>query len=230
MSKYDFLKQLIDLTEEYEDSEGSYPSDIEIFSNWLTYRVERQNVELGAKPKTYALTDDFNKVQSNEAQISRHVGALYKFAKHYTKKILQNTPVNSIDEFGFLASLTTRQDYTKTELINQNLIEITSGTEIIKRLVKKNFAEESKDPDDGRGKRVRITRKGLEVVVGIFNQMGDAANIVSGNLTEFEKKQLIQILSKLEHFHHAIHENDRNSELSEIAKKYLSAKNVKILN
>ncbi len=222
MSKYKFLKKLIDLAEEYEVSEGTKPDDVETFNVWLAYRIEKQKIANNANTKIYSVNDDFNKVQTQEALISRQVGALYKFAKHYTKKILLNTPVNSIDEFGFLASLTTRKDYTKTELINQNLIEITSGTEIIKRLIRKDYAKESKDPDDGRGKRVSITRKGLEVVVGIFNQMGDAANIVAGNLSEFEKKQLVQILSKLEHFHHIVHENDRNSELPDIAKKYLT--------
>ncbi len=221
MSKYDFVKQLIDLAEEYETTEGKTPADIETFALWLTYRSDTNRKNEGLKNKTYSVSDDFNKAQSVEAHISRQVGALYKFAKHYTKKILQNTPVNSIDEFGFLASLTTRKDYSKTELINQNLIEITSGTEIIKRLIKKGYASETKDPEDGRGKRVAITRLGLGIVVGIFNKMGDAANIIAGNLTDFEKKQLITILSKLEQFHHEIHEHDRNSELSEITEKYL---------
>jgi hypothetical protein len=70
---------------------------------------------------------------------------MFRFAKQYSKKALENTNLKTIDDFGFLSSLIVAESMTKTELINRHVLEITTGMEIIKRLHTLGFMEELKE-------------------------------------------------------------------------------------
>ncbi len=110
---------------------------------------------------------------------------------------------------------------TKTELCNHNLLEITSGNEIIKRLLKNKLIEEYKDPDDRRSKRVKITDEGKKLLIQSFSKMDKVSRIVAGNLGTEEKIELLTILNKLDDFHKVIHDNDWKSDIDDISQKYL---------
>jgi hypothetical protein len=52
---------------------------------------------------------------------------MYRYAKGYIKKALQESIIQTPDEFSFLITLMTFESLTKTELINKQVIEKTSG-------------------------------------------------------------------------------------------------------
>lgn len=64
---------------------------------------------------------------------------MFKYAKNYLKKALENSIINTPDEFSFLITMLANSSFTKTELINKLVTEKTSGIETIKRLIKKVF-------------------------------------------------------------------------------------------
>ena len=92
----------------------------------------------------------------------------------------------------------------------------SSGMGVIKRLLKKGIIEEFPNPDDKRGKFLRLTKKGKEAVEGGYQKAPMAANLVSKNLNEKEKKRLLHLLKKLDSFHYPIY-------LNENQKDYLSS-------
>jgi hypothetical protein len=61
------------------------------------------------------------------------VTLLFRYAKGYIKKALQDSIIQTADEFAF--NLITFESLTKTELISKQVMEKTSGVEVIKRLV-----------------------------------------------------------------------------------------------
>jgi DNA-binding MarR family transcriptional regulator len=194
-SRYEFLRKVMDLVETFED-QHSQP-DIASFTLWLNAQVFPPNIpQADGKP---LFTEG-----TLESNIARIVGNLYKFTKQYTKKALQQSPILTLDDFGFLAYVYFRPAMTKSELIKVNLMEISSGTEVIKRLIKSGLAEEFPDEKDSRAKSLRITTEGREVMRAVFREMGKVAQIVAGNLAHEERIQLLSLLTKLDNFHHQL--------------------------
>ena len=112
--------------------------------------------------------------------------------------------------------LLTHDSLSKTELINKNVHEKTTGMEIIKRLLRMGLISQFDDDLDKRSQRVAITEKGKYTIFSILDKMEDVSKIVSGNLSDLEKHTLKQLLEKLDHFHYDIFINDRQTELSDI--------------
>jgi MarR family transcriptional regulator, lower aerobic nicotinate degradation pathway regulator len=182
----------MDLVEEYESGEN--PQNLAMFTLWLNNRV----FPFHTQPDQELSLPAGGTLESN---IARIVGNLYKYTKQYTKKALQNSPILTLDDFGFLAYLYFRPAMTKSELIRENLMEISSGTEVIKRLLKSELIEEFQDDRDSRAKSLRITQSGRDITREVFREMGKVAQIVAGNLSREERIQLLALLTKLDDFH-----------------------------
>jgi MarR family transcriptional regulator, lower aerobic nicotinate degradation pathway regulator len=191
-SRYEFLRKVIDLVEEYESGEN--PQNLALFTLWLNNRVFPSHNQ----PDQELSLPAGGTLESN---IARIVGNLYKYTKQYTKKALQQSPIMTLDDFGFLAYLYFRPAMTKSELIRENLMEISSGTEVIKRLLKSGLIEEFQDDRDSRAKSLRITQFGRDITREVFREMGKVAQIVAGNLSREERIQLLVLLTKLDDFH-----------------------------
>lgn len=198
MSNTPVIAQLISRFQEFE-KEVKEPT-IAGFSYWLQQKDSSPNmkhhIQMGNKD-SYASEG----VNDTDSAIGILLGMLNKYAKHYSKIALENLPLNTIDEFGYLAHLSTHQKITKTELILRSLDGKTTGTDIIRRLVNQGLAKEIINPKDKRSKLLQITEKGKKIIYQAYVKMGAVSTKVTGNLTNVEKKQLLQILSKLELFH-----------------------------
>jgi DNA-binding MarR family transcriptional regulator len=144
---------------------------------------------------------------------------MYRYAKSYVKKALAGKIIQTADEFSFLITLLTFESLTKTELINKQIIEKTSGTEIIKRLLNLELITEFADPDDKRSVRVAITPKGKQEIATLLPEMGVVSHIVTGNLTDNEISTLSYMLKKLDFYHNDIFMNKRHYSLDELVVK-----------
>jgi DNA-binding MarR family transcriptional regulator len=215
-------KNLIEITkylEEFEAVNSAKPFDVERFAYWLSEKVAQ-------KPRSLSeVTVDISesiKQQSHDVQISIMIGRMGKYARVYTKKILAKTKLSGLDDYGFIATLMFRESMTKSELTHHNLMEsVTSGADIIKRLVKHGYVEEFDDEDDKRSRRVRITQVGKLLMFKIFEEMDTVSSIITGNLTGDEKLFLLHYLNKLDNLHTDIYNNDRKAELEAIKMKYI---------
>lgn len=208
----DLLSNLLKHIQEYSDEHGN--SDIKQFSIYLKDKV--------IIPNSTTHNSGFNKEDYNnytnypEIELSALLTALYRFSKHYVKKAFQNTSINTIDEFGFLASLLREKSLLKKELINKHLLETSSGSEILKRLIKNGLIYEYPDERDRRAKRVSLTDTGRKEIFNVFDDMYKVSQIISGNLSKNELRNALQILNKLNYFHHEVHKTQRNSDLYEL--------------
>ncbi len=72
----------------------------------------------------------------------------------------------------------------------KNVHEKPSGFAVIKRLLKHDLVNERNDGNDKRSKRVFLTDKGKALFFATVKQLNKVALIVSGDLTQDEKKQL----------------------------------------
>jgi DNA-binding MarR family transcriptional regulator len=164
------------------------------------------------------LTDDSteNKIATD---VSILVSLLFRYAKNYIKKALKDSRINSADEFSFLITLLTYDSLSKQELINLQVMEKTSGIEIINRLIKKGFITQLDDEIDKRSKRIKMTAFGRQEVIAILPQMKIVSKIVLGRLTKDEHHVLVYLLRKLDHFHNDIFMNEKHLDLDDIILK-----------
>ncbi len=148
-----------------------------------------------------------------DGMISILLGRMGRYAKLYTKKALDGHSLASLDEFVLLAAITqyerTNGEPTKSEVYAATLTEVTTGSEIMRRLDKAGLVEECADTKDKRMKRVRLTPHGKEVFFQAAQQMGEASHIVAGTLSAPQKAELIHLLTLLDTFHSAIYTGHR---------------------
>jgi MarR family transcriptional regulator, lower aerobic nicotinate degradation pathway regulator len=218
MNKYELLKDLLFYLEDFENESNKI--DIKEFSIYL-----KDKVFSGERPKKAAVegfdyVPGMNYRDIPEVEFSTLVGTMFRFARHYVKKALENSAIKSLDEFGFLATLVEKEQLNKSELINVHLMEISSGSEILKRLVKKNFIQEIEDIKDKRGVRVELTNLGRKEIFAAFGEMYKVSQVVKGNLTTNELTEMNFLLNKLKSFHWNIHENDKSANIDFLVQKY----------
>ncbi|MCB0652127.1 MAG: winged helix-turn-helix transcriptional regulator [Saprospiraceae bacterium] len=213
------IKELLDYVEEYE-KEGKQ-GGIKAFSIFLRGKV--MEPEAPREPeKTFDQQDFRNFKTYPEVEFSTLLTGLYRFAKHYLKKAFTQTAFKTIDEFGFLATLLRDHSLLKNELINEHLLEMSSGSEIIKRLVKNGLIYEYPDEHDRRAKRVSLTVKGQREVFMAFNDMHKVSEIIIGDLKKHELMEALAIFNKLTFFHQHIHQRDKHTDIETLHEKYVN--------
>ncbi|MEZ0483370.1 MarR family winged helix-turn-helix transcriptional regulator [Fibrella aquatica] len=217
MMTYDFLKQLIAQAEAFEqatpDTDNHTVTD---FATWISQQ----------SPPTTAMEPDPSKDNQLpvDTEIAVMVSYLYRYARLYSKKALAHTPLTTIDEFSYIIMLLEGPPPTKTELIERNIHEKTTGTEILRRLINAGLIEQFDDPVDKRSKRVKLTESGQSLLMSLWGDMTDVSTLVSGNLTAVEKEQLARLLRKLHLFHNPIFINERELPIADLVER-LKSKN-----
>jgi DNA-binding MarR family transcriptional regulator len=154
--------------------------------------------------------------RNTKSDISILIVLMSHYAKWYIKKVLRESNLQTPDEFSFLITLMTYDSLSKIELITKQVMEKTSGTEVIRRLIKRGLIVESVDENDKRSIRVSITKSGIDEVLRLLPQMSKVTKIVVGNLSAEEINTLSYLLKKLDYFHNDIYLNKRGKSLSDI--------------
>ncbi len=194
---YSIIKDVINLVEEFENQnkKNDFQNDVDGFKEWILSK-NNQNID----------TDSFyyegkENGRSKESVISTLLVHLNRYAKLYSKAVIQDSIFTTQDEFIFLITLKTFGNMTKMELIKRNIQDKPNGMQIINRLIKQGLVHQENDVKDKRSKIISITKEGSAALEDKMNDIRNATNIVSGNLSSEEKKQLIYLLNKLEDFH-----------------------------
>lgn len=214
--KKDVLVELVDLLYEFDsDYQEAKTYTVKEFIGFLNARVGIENITMRkihgeAEPHIQTIRHDSN---SDTAIL---ITLMFRYAKSYIKKALQESPIQTADEFAFLITLITYDSLTKTELINKQVMEKTSGVEVIKRLLSQEMIREFADDQDKRSVRVAITTKGKKELEKILPEMAKVSKIVVGNLTKPEINTLTYLLKKLDFFHNDIFMNKRTLALDQI--------------
>jgi DNA-binding MarR family transcriptional regulator len=216
-NKLNLVKKLLKFIEDYENEMNN--DDLNQFSIYLYENLTKK--ESDAKSVPEEIKDFKNYKQIPTVEFSTLLVQLFKYARSYTKKVFQDKPWNSLDEYGFLASLLVTESMSKHDLSEMHMLEMSSGSEIIKRLLKNNLIHEFTDIDDKRIKRVALTENGRTELLSAFEEMHKVSKIVIGNLSNEELFKAINIFRKLSLFHNQIHKYDRNAEIPELYSKYI---------
>lgn len=207
---YNLLKSLLPLMERYEQ-ENAGSDNLHEFLRWAN--KDQKEVSSGNRAQL-----EIPPGENLEGVLGKYIVFLYRYARTYVKKALEDTSLSHFDDFAFLVTLFVDQSLSKTVLIQKNIMDKSSGAEIIKRLIRQGFMEEFPSEMDKRSKMVRLTESGTIALMQSFEKMGQVSMLISGNLNESEKILLFELLHKLHHFHLPIFMEQRNESIQDILK------------
>jgi len=119
----------------------------------------------------------------------------------YMRIALRDTPLPAIEDVMLCSALYHLDESRKTDIINFAMMEISTGTGNLNRLIEKGFVEERIDPDDKRSKLLVLSASGTKALKQCFAKAKMARDIFLADLTEDDKKLVANILNPLQEKH-----------------------------
>ncbi|NRB52908.1 MAG: winged helix DNA-binding protein [Saprospiraceae bacterium] len=209
---YQPIKALIDHFEAFESSTGQ--TDLGQFASWLNNTLNGPQAEEAVEQKA----------EQVDQGILQSFGELSHHARHYVKKLVRDTPLSSWNDLVVVIVLYHMGSQRKSDVIQQSLMDLSPGIEVLKRLIKRGIIIEEPDPADKRAKRVELSKEGRALYESLQSEIQIAGQIVAGNLTTKEKWLILPLLQKLVHFHQPIFVDDTGASLQDIFRKYIKSR------
>lgn len=209
---YPLLHELLDLVERYEEFRGNAEQSMSNFLRFADQSLEQQ--KSSEEPKTGIRSQAFL-----NTMIARDISFVYRYMRCFVRKAIKDTPLQTIDEYSYLITLMAKGEMTKTELNNYNVVEKTSGSEIIRRLLKRGLISQTRNLQDRRSLLLNITPKGREVVKELLPRMQQSSDILLRDLSWDQKIFLHSLHEQLYESNHPLFLNERDTDLAELIEK-----------
>lgn len=199
---YDLMKDVLQLVQEFDTQNQNgieYAKDVEGFKQWIAESID--TAEVKAEPSW----EGKELGRSPESVINTLIVHMNRYARSYSKSAIFNSDFSTQEDFIYLINLKAFGAMTKMELIKKNIQEKSVGMQIINRLIRQGWVDQTDSEVDKRSKLIHINKKGLEVLEKQMDKVRQATTIVTGDLMHNEKMELIRLLNKLNDFHHPIY-------------------------
>ncbi|MBA5630524.1 MarR family winged helix-turn-helix transcriptional regulator [Moheibacter lacus] len=200
---YRLVKDVIDLVQEFEietNNNNDFETSVQGFKNWIS----TNNNTIVNEPNWEGKENG----RSAESVINTLIVHLNRYAKSYSKSAIFGSNFSTQEDFTYLINLKAFGEMSKMDLIKKNVHEKPVGMQIINRLINQGWIEQRNSKTDKRSKVISISETGLQALGNQMDKIRKATSIVTGNLSQNEKMELIRLLNKLDNFHQPIY--DRN--------------------
>lgn len=135
---------------------------------------------------------------TNEGLLMKIIGRIARLGLLYSNLALQDTGLNQIEEFGVMVSILQLKNPTKITVINANLLEVSSGTDLLARMRKRGLIREQADPSDKRIKRLSLTPRGEKTTKECAERITKNSQMLFHGLSDEDKECCISILKHVE--------------------------------
>jgi len=215
---YGLIKNILDLVQEFEietNNNNHFETTVEGFKNWIS----TNNNTIVNEPNWEGKENG----RSAESVINTLIVHMNRYAKSYSKSAIVGSEFSTQEDFIYLINLKAFGEMSKMDLIKKNVHEKPVGMQIINRLINQGWIEQRNSKTDKRSKVISISETGLQALGNQMDKIRQATSIVTGNLSQNEKMELIRLLNKLDDFHQPIY--DRNIDTDNLLSEAL--KNIK---
>lgn len=197
-------------------AQGGEPSPT-AFGVWLIRNNPPLTLESDARAQSGRFATDEQGYPTGYASMDHTVrsaillGRLERFLHQFTKPALKAAAITE-DEFVVLATLLYMPRAAKTQLLRQCIIEIPTGSELLKRMKHAGLILEKQNPDDGRSSFISISAKGRQQLIKAFRHLAGLEDALAALGSE-EKETLLQLLDRLDLHHSRRHDIKQVKEL-----------------
>lgn len=214
---YGLIKDVLDLVQEFEietNNNNHFETSVEGFKNWIS----TNNNTIVNEPNWEGKENG----RSAESVINTLIVHMNRYAKSYSKSAIVGSDFSTQEDFIYLINLKAFGEMSKMDLIKKNVHEKPVGMQIINRLINQGWIEQRNSKTDKRSKVISISKTGIEALENQMDKIRQATSIVTGNLSQNEKMELIRLLQKLDDFHQPIY--DRNIDTENLLREALTFK------
>lgn len=218
-NRYEVLKQIIDLWEEYEENTDQI--QLKDFAEWLQMQM-KERPEFTEKT-TFPRFRNSPSLQSQTlrnfdepTRFLEYISRISRFNEFYTRKFLDGLPINNRLEFLFLQTVNITGKSKKTDLINYLLVEYTTGMDTIKRLINNGLLQETLNENDKRVKLLEITEEGKEKLAIAEKRIKDERIMFLACTSMNKWKKTMPVLEEICDFHNVIYNNHNDKPYPEL--------------
>ncbi len=214
---YGLIKNILDLVQEFEietNNNNHFETTVEGFKNWIS----TNNNTIVNEPNWEGKENG----RSAESVINTLIVHMNRYAKSYSKSAIVGSEFSTQEDFIYLINLKAFGEMSKMDLIKKNVHEKPVGMQIINRLINQGWIEQRNSKTDKRSKVISISETGLQALGNQMDKIRQATSIVTGNLSQNEKMELIRLLNKLDDFHQPIY--DKNIDTEDLLREALTFK------
>jgi DNA-binding MarR family transcriptional regulator len=183
---------VIPLLEKWEVFAGENPQkDIYAFAQWLLILRQEEQKE------TNGLIEN-NVHHASQAAIL--ITRLQRYLGLYVKPTVKELGFTKEHEYNFLLQVAKMKKPNKNNLSKENMVEFSTGRDIIRRLISRNLISERIDPDDKRATLLMLTAKGKKTLDKSFEKIALTFTDFLGDLSNKEQSQLVALLTRLNNY------------------------------
>jgi|SRR6218665_1203 len=161
----------------------------------------------------------------NEGLLLKIIGRISKLNMLYANMALKGTELNQIEEFGMLITIKQEKNPRKTEVIQANLFELSSGTDMLNRMKTRGLIREVDDKEDKRSKRIELTPKGEKVTRQCMELIMKNAKMIMHDLGEDDKELCIQLLKNVEIKFSALWQTHKGKDFKDVYGEIMNEEN-----
>jgi DNA-binding MarR family transcriptional regulator len=196
------MRSYIELITHWETFlEASPTGSLEDFGHWLVSKTTQSKPSLEPDLQVYfdanTQNNDYSPANSEAAYL---IWRLSKFVKRYTKLAFTDLDIINQDEFAILAHVEYLKECTKRVAVDDNLIEMSSGIDMIGRMVKRGLLIERANPTDKREKLISLTTEGATLLGKIYQAFSNIPDILV-DMSDEQKWALVEKLKSLDDYH-----------------------------
>jgi len=220
-NKYDVLKQLIDLFENFEHENEQL--DVLNFAQWIVSK-QNEEPELQEKIVNKAATSrypgssvPFKNHFDDKIRFLEAVAGIARYHEFYTRKVLKDLVINTRLEFLFLQSVDMLERAKKTDLINIYHLEYTTGMDTIRRLINNGLLFEIQDETDKRIKLLIMSDLGKVVYEQAKKRMNDESTMFFTAISDNKWKKVLPVLEEIDDFHNEVFQKHNTKPFAELS-------------
>ena len=181
---------VIPLVEKWEIFSNENPKkDMYAFANWL---LAGQQEDVQNKEGHLDEND-----RGNATRVAILITRLQKYLGLYIKPAINRLGFNREHEYNFLYQVSRMDKPTKNSLSKENMVEFSTGRDVIRRLIDRKLLMEKPDPDDKRAMLLTLTSLGKKTLEKSYEQISESFTDFLGDLNSKEQSQLISLLGKM---------------------------------
>jgi DNA-binding MarR family transcriptional regulator len=181
---------VIPLVEKWEVFSSANPKkDMYAFASWLLAN-RKEDVQ-----NKVAYLDEEDR--GNATRVAILITRLQKYLGLYIKPAISRLGFSREHEYNFLYQVSRMDKPTKNSLSKENMVEFSTGRDVIRRLIDRKLLMEKSDPDDKRAMLLTLTSLGKKTLEKSYEQISESFTDFLGDLNSKEQSQLISLLDKM---------------------------------
>jgi DNA-binding MarR family transcriptional regulator len=176
--------QLLDIIKAYKQYETTGQTSERNFAKWL--------YDKHYKPEP---------VSASGLELDRKISYLLqrigRLSRYFSKRSFTPLDISSIEEFTLLNTIYNNPKISKNSLYQQCVIELSTGTQIVKRFIDKRLVVEMPSKEDKRVTLLHLTKAGKDLRESAFTAMIEEVIFKNAALIKQDKEQLVVHLQKI---------------------------------